>query len=112
MGSQEITINHTSIIYFCFRALGFIAKIEMRYQTLTDASVHFLLENSKNLDHLQVLDLQSCNIEGNNFTGFVRAFKSLKCLILSGNRLLSRAGVELGNSISGSKVNFNNDPNL
>ena len=87
-----------------FRGLASIAKIEMRYQTLTDKSIALLVENAKNLENLQVLDLQSCDIEGTMLQGFVRCFKNLKALIFSGNRLLSRAGVELGDSILGSKL--------
>ena len=76
----------------------------MRYQTLTDKSIALLVENAKNLENLQVLDLQSCDIVGTMLQGFVKCFKNLKALIFSGNRLLSRAGVELGESILGSKL--------
>jgi len=111
----EIVINKTSgfqidddvfqeLLALLKPGLAFIAKIEMRYQTLTDKSIALLVENAKNLENLQVLDLQSCDIEGTMLQGFVRCFKNLRALIFSGNRLLSRAGVELGDSILGSKL--------
>ena len=83
-----------------------IVKIEMRYQQITDESI-LCLVNQKNLfEKLESIDFQCCDISGSSMLSFSDSIKTsnIRTLILSGNRLSSLSGVQLGRALANSSL--------
>ena len=84
----------------------------MRYQEITDESVASLAEKLQQFKKISSIDFQCCDITGSAISSITAAAltgnnvrtETMRTLILSGNRLSSQAGVELGKSLAKSSL--------
>jgi len=85
---------------------GQIVQFQMRYQRITDESIMILVKKCSKFAKLASLDFQCCEIGGSSMKALSQMItvSNLQSLVLSGNRLSSSSGVELGRSISNSKI--------
>ena len=78
----------------------------MRYQQITDESVVRLAEQLSLFQKMSSIDFQCCDIGGSSMATLSAAIttNNIRTLVLSGNRLSSSSGVELGRALANSSL--------
>jgi len=83
-----------------------VVKIEMRYQSLTDDSLSYLVSKLGEFVRLETIDFQCCDILGDEINKFMEKISKsqITTFILSGNRISSKSGVYIGQALANTKL--------